>query len=60
MNLRFHRVREATANNIVKVTRVRGGNDKDTSEMLADVLTKSTNAPLFVALSRHLVGDIAK
>ena len=60
MNLRFHRVREATANNVIKVIRVRGGNDKDTSEMLADVLTKATNAPLFVVLSRRLIGDITK
>ena len=57
MNIRFHRVREAAATGTIDVMRVRGGNDKDTSEMLADILTKATYASLFAALSNRLTGN---
>ena len=56
MNMRFHRVREAVAKNSIEVRRVTGGNDPATSEMVADILTKSTPAPLFVAMMKIMTG----
>ena len=54
--MRFHRVREAVAKNSIHVKRVTGGNDPATSEMVADILTKSTPAPLFVAMMKIMTG----
>ena len=56
INLRFHRVREAVAKNSIDVKRVTGGNDPATSEMVADILTKSTPAPLFVVMASIMSG----
>ena len=56
INLRFHRVREAVAKNSIDVKRVTGGNDPATSEMVADILTKSTPAPLFVVMASTMSG----
>ena len=56
INMRFHRVREAVAKNSIEVRRVTGGNDPATSEMVADILTKSTPAPLFVAMMKIMTG----
>ena len=56
INLRFHRVREAVAKDSIDVKRVRGGNDPATSEMVADILTKFTPAPLFVVMANIMSG----
>ena len=56
INLRFHRVREAVAKASIDVKRVIGGNDPATSEMVADILTKSTPAPLFVVMASIMSG----
>ena len=56
INLRFHRVREAVAKDSIDVKRVTGGNDPATSEMVADILTKSTPAPLFVVMASIMSG----
>ena len=56
INLRFHRVREAVAKDSIDVKRVTGGNDPATSEMVADILTKSTPAPLFVVMASIMGG----
>ena len=56
INLRFHRAQEAVAKNSIDVKRVTGGNDPATSEMVADILTKSTPAPLFVVMASIMSG----
>ena len=56
INLRFHRVREAVAKDSIDVKRVTGGNDPATSEMVADILTKSTPAPLFIVMASIMSG----
>ena len=56
INMRFHRVREAVAKNSIVVQRVKGGNDPATSEMVADILTKCTPAPLFVVMANIMSG----
>ena len=56
INMRFHRVREAVTKNSIVVQRVKGGNDPATSEMVADILTKSTPAPLFVVMANIMSG----
>ena len=56
INMRFHRVREAVAKDSIDVTRVMGGNDPATSQMVADILTKSTPAPLFAAMASIMSG----
>ena len=56
INMRFHRVREAVAKDSIDVTRVTGGNDPATSQMVADILTKSTPAPLFAAMASTMSG----
>ena len=56
INMRFHRVREAVTKDSIAVQRVTGGNDPATSEMVADILTKSTPAPLFIAMMRIMTG----
>ena len=40
----------------IDVKRVTGGNDPATSEMVADILTKSTPAPLFVVMASIMSG----
>ena len=54
--VRFHRVREAVAKDSIDVTRVTGGNDPATSQMVADILTKSTPAPLFAVMASIMSG----
>ena len=56
INMRFHRVREAVTKDSIVVQRVTGGNDPATSEMVADILTKSTPAPLFIAMMKIMSG----
>ena len=56
INMRFHRVREAVAKDSIDVTRVTGGNDPATSQMVADILTKSTPAPLFAVMASIMSG----
>ena len=48
--------REAVAKDSIDVKRVTGGNDPATSEMVADILTKSTPAPLFVVMASIMSG----
>ena len=56
INMRFHRVREAVAKDSIDVTRATGGNDPATSQMVADILTKSTPAPLFAVMASIMSG----
>ena len=50
------RTGEAVAKDSIDVKRVTGGNDPATSEMVADILTKSTPAPLFVVMASIMSG----
>ena len=56
INLRFHRVREAVAQNSVVVHRVTGGNDAATSKMIADILTKALPGPLYKVMAAAICG----
>ena len=56
INLRFHRVREAVAKDSIYVKLVTVGNDPATSEVVADILTKSTPAPLSVVVASVMSG----
>mgnify|MGYP006234142609 CR=1 FL=1 len=48
--------RARVAKDSIDVKRVTGGNDPATSEMVADILTKSTPAPLFVVMASIMSG----
>ena len=50
------RGRVAVAKDSIDVTRVTGGNDPATSQMVADILTKSTPAPLFAVMASIMSG----
>ena len=50
------RIREAVAKDSIGVKRVTGGNDPATSEMVADILTKSAPAPLFAVVASTMSG----
>ena len=54
INIRFHRVRQAIASGTVVLRKVLGGNSKS-SEQLADIFTKATNSPLFIALRSRIM-----